>query len=511
MLEGSDIPQSDAWWVKILARELQDRRHGRTGSRLWSRGLSKPQRIRPGIDLLHDHLVGDPPLLGVADGWKDSFREVARIGRLNVASLVIEAKANRMPLRGFRTAAAGDELGDQQARDLMRANDLKVRGREVIDHMLALGDGYTMVTPPSKTKWSLITAEDPRECITAHDPATGETRAALKAYRDEWDSADFIHLFVTQDDGSVRHRIARRKSGVGSFTASPFRLHSGWEWVESDDEDTEPVTLPRMPIIRHRNRRGVGEYEWHLDTIDRINDQILDKLVIAKIQAFRQQAIKGLPDSERKLVDGKIEEVEINYDDAFVAAPGSLWQLPAGVELWESTPTDLRPLLEAIKDDLEHFAAVTATPLHTITPDAAEGSAEGASLMREEHVYAVESCRDHAEIGWVETMATAFAFMEDDERGDKTQLEAIWGPSERYSLSERASAASQAGTSLPREAIQRDIWQYDPAEIPNLRQLGGRDLLGQVNPAASAPLAPAFQPPALPQPPAAPPVTPPTE
>jgi hypothetical protein len=130
--------------------------------------------------------------------------------------------------------------------------------------------------------------------------------------------------------------------------------------------------------------------------------------------------------------------------------------------------------------------------LHVITPDAAKGSAEGASLMREEHVYAVEACRTHADRPWARVMATAFAYMGDTERMQVAKIEPMWGPAERHSLNEMASAAAQAAASLPREAIQRDIWQYPPAEVQNLRVLTGRDFLTASPAPAPGPL---FQPP----------------
>jgi hypothetical protein len=184
-------------------------------------------------------------------------------------------------------------------------------------------------------------------------------------------------------------------------------------------------------MVRFRNRGGRGEYERHLDTLDRINDQIMSKVVIAKVQAFRQMAIENLPDTVTQIdaATGEPEEVEIDYSDAFEATPGSMWRLPEGAKIWESTPTDLGPLRLSIKDDLENLAAVTQTALPAITPDAASGSAEGASLMREEHVGAVEACMDYAEVGWAEVMSTAFAFMGDEERADITQIEPIWGRS----------------------------------------------------------------------------------
>jgi hypothetical protein len=94
----------------------------------------------------------------------------------------------------------------------------------------------------------------------------------------------------------------------------------------------------------------------------------------------------------------------------------------------------------------------------------------------------------------------AFAFMGDEERADITQIEPIWGPIERFSFAERADAASKAVTTLPRAAIQTDIWQYPPAEVARLRQLDGADLLHQQAAAAAGqaqPQAPpvTFQPP----------------
>ena len=475
----TDVPNSPGWWLNILGRELQDRRLGRLGGRRWNRHASKPQRVRPGIELLHDHLEGDPPLPECATGWSEHFRSVQRLGRLNVAALAIEAKSNRMKLRDFRTAAPDDTLGDKVARDIMRATNMRVVARDVHDGMLALADSYAMATPPAKgEKFPLVTFEDAREVITAHDPATGQTRAAVKMFRDEWDSTDFAYLFVRESDGTVRKYVAFKERGMSTLGESPFRVVGNmWDWRE--DDFAVPVPENRMPIVRFRNYRGRGEYEPHLATLDRINDKILNEMTIAKVQAFRQRAVKGLPDTQVQMVDGKPTQVQIDYEGVFESAPGSLWQVPTGVEFWESGVVDMTGIRMAIKDDLEHFAAVTSTPLHTITPDAASGSAEGASLMRESSVDAAQTRIDHADRSWAEVMATCFAFMGDKVRADVTQIEPVWGPVERYSLSEKADAASKAKTTLPDEAIQRDIWQYEPAEIPNLRSMRGADLLFQ--------------------------------
>jgi hypothetical protein len=493
---ATPVPSDAEEWLKSLSKAMQDRRNGREGSRVWARHLSKPARIRPGLDLLNDYLVGDPPLMNYAVGWDDLFRVIARLGRLNMAELIINAKSSKMKLNGFRTAAADDDLGDAMASDIMRANRMKILAREVHDFQLWAGDGYAMVTP-NDGEIPVITAEDPRETITAHDPATGKTRAGLKLFRDEWDAADLAHLYIANRDGTVDH-FPLIKKGRSTISAGVFRFSKGWQLTEQGVGQ-----LDRMPLVRFRNRGGRGEFERHLDTLDRINDQIMSKVVIAKVQAFRQMAIENLPDTVTQIdaATGEPEEVEIDYSDAFEATPGSMWRLPEGAKIWESTPTDLGPLRLSIKDDLENLASVTQTALPAITPDAASGSAEGASLMREEHVGAVEACMDYAEVGWAEVMSIAFAFMGDEERANITKIEPIRGPIERFSLAERADAASKAVTTLPRAAIQTDIWQYPPAEVARLRQLDGADLLHQQAAAAAGQAQPGQAPPVAFQPP----------
>jgi hypothetical protein len=493
---ATPVPSDAEEWLKSLSKAMQDRRNGREGSRVWARHLSKPARIRPGLDLLNDYLVGDPPLMNYAVGWDDLFRVIARLGRLNMAELIINAKSSKMKLNGFRTAAADDDLGDAMASDIMRANRMKILAREVHDFQLWAGDGYAMVTP-NDGEIPVITAEDPRETITAHDPATGEDPGRSQA---------------------VPRRVGRRRPGA------PLHREQGWNGRPLPAHQEGPLhhlgwgvpvlegmgahragvgQLDRMPLVRFRNRGGRGEFERHLDTLDRINDQIMSKVVIAKVQAFRQMAIENLPDTVTQIdaATGEPEEVEIDYSDAFEATPGSMWRLPEGAKIWESTPTDLGPLRLSIKDDLENLASVTQTALPAITPDAASGSAEGASLMREEHVGAVEACMDYAEVGWAEVMSIAFAFMGDEERANITKIEPIRGPIERFSFAERADAASKAVTTLPRAAIQTDIWQYPPAEVARLRQLDGADLLHQQAAAAAGQAQPGQAPPVAFQPP----------
>jgi len=492
---NTDTPQSEGWWLEVLSMQLHERRVGRRGSQIWTRNKVASSRMRPGLLLLEDYLRGDPPLQqDIHGGWADPFRRFLRMGRLNMAELLVSARTNRMGIRDFRTSAAEDELGDAEARKLMRANKLKLISRDVHEYMCGLGDGYTIVTPPdgtdvpSRREHSLITAESPLQCITAHDAATGRTLAGLKLFRDEWEELDWAYLFLPG-----RLHVARLEGPTSIRTrGAAQKLATRWAW---DDEKSDDVPGNRVAMVRFRNKGGVGEFEHHLNHLDRINDKLFNEWWIGKIQAFRQRAIK-LADEDQDELDEALETQEMQSLDAsatdnplyagdasdlagiFTSSPDAMWRLPKDADIWESTPVDVGPLVNSIQKELQNLAAATSTPLHTITPDAANGSAEGAQLMREEHVYTIEDRRDRADGSWAETMAMAFEFQGDDERADVTQLEAIWGPAERYSLAEKSDAASKQKGITPNEAILTDVLQYSPADVQDrLRSLRSRDLI----------------------------------
>lgn len=460
-------------YLELLGQQLQDRRWGWSGRRRWRRDLVASSKNRPALELLDDYRRGDPPLNpDIHTDWTAPWRRFVRMGRLNIADLLVAAPSNRLTLRDFQTAAAGDELGDAEARTIMRRNHLKVKARDLTDMALSFGDAYTLVTPPGRRKgkddFSLITVEDPREAITAHDPATGEVKAGLKMFRDEWDTADLAYLYMPG------------KAFVGEMKGPSLISRRRWKFVPEkwDWRDADEVNIPdeRIPMHRFQNRRGMGEFEQHLDTLDRINDKIFREWWIAVIQAFRQRAIENLPDTETVIEDGKEVEKEIDYTGMFTSSPDELWRVPKDVKFWESNPVDMTPLTNSIQKDLERLAAATANPLHTISPDAANGSAEGAGLKKEEHIAKIEDRRDRFDAAWAATMGDAFFFQRDTKRADVTQINTIWGPIERYGLQEKAQAASQAKGTLPEEKIWTDIWQYEPAEVPDLRIMQGRSM-----------------------------------
>ena len=105
-------------------------------------------------------------------------------------------------------------------------------------------------------------------------------------------------------------------------------------------------------------------------------------------QALRQRAVSGdedededdFNDEEDGLVPDEDEKVKpVDWDKiALQSGPGSLWKFPKDFTIWESQQTDFGPFINAKRDDVKEFAALTSTPLYLVTPDDANGSALGA-------------------------------------------------------------------------------------------------------------------------------------
>ncbi len=426
---------SPGWWLKRLMGELSERR-GR-------------------FDTLEAYANGENLIPAYADSAvRDAARRLMTMSRTNFAELAIEATRERMVPLGFRTGATSDELGDGEAWRIWQANSLDADHKLIDWTALALSQAYAIVgTPDPDINAPLITPEDPREVIVMHDAARRRKAvAAAKVFHDEIEELDVAYLYLP----GIRYKAVRDHQ-ENDQSADP----SGWDWADAGEllPETARNVVPVVSFAYRPRLRGlpVGEIEPHLPILDRINYVLLNRLEIMTLQAFRQRAIKGVPTTGP---DGE----EVDYDDLFRQGPGAIWTLPATAELWESGGLDLTPVLESIKADARDFTAVTRTPLTYITPDAAQGSAEGAALTKEGLIFKVGDRIGFASECYEQLMATAFLMAGDTGRARRPDLEVIWAPPERYSLAEKASASAQV-VGMSRRTIQEKILQMTPQEI----------------------------------------------
>lgn len=473
----TEVAYSPGWWMRRLFNMLVDRRR------------------RTRLQLMLDYHRGHAPLPQGAENAREAFEAFQRKARSNFAELIVSAMSERMTPVGFRTALDDDATGDAEVGSLWVRAGLDVSASDVHDLMLALGEAFVIVGPlDDETGAPLVTCEDPRYMVADVDPANPRRLlAALKVLHDDAAQEDRAYLFVP---GEVH--VAVRKATVPDIPkglAPPYsptgreRLGAlmafdskSWEW-SADRSGALPHS--RIPVVRFLNKYGLGEFEAHTDLLDRINHQILQRMVIATMQAFRQRAVKGLPlvYPEEHPLAGQ----EIDYAKVFTADPAALWQLPATAEMWESAAVDLRPILDAVRDDLEHLAAVTRTPMHMLSPAGENQSAEGASLSREGLVFKVEDRITRTSHPWAQVMSLALLHAGQPDRADLAKLQTIWAPANRLSLSERADAATKLKDVLPKRTLLIEVFGMSPAEADRtMSEITEEQLLARVQAAFAA-------------------------
>ena len=451
-LDDVDKPQSPGWWFKRLARQ-------------------QAERAAP-LQKLTKRYESEAPLPEGAEKAKEAYAAFQKLARTNYEEIITRNVLDRQNLVAFRTAAAGDEGGDAAAARLWRANLMALQAPEILEHKLVRREGYAIVGPPDTQSkgQAIITAEDPRNCITANDPVRPWiVRAGLKTYWDPDEERDYAFVYLPGEnagDQATVHKAWRKGKATALIPGRPLSPRA-WTW----DEKVVKLPTSRAPIVRFPNRGGFAEFEKHVDLIDRIRHGILQRMVLVVMQAFRQRALKGMPSHYPdtwpvKDMIGK----PIDYsglDETFVSDPAALWLLPPMAELWESQPAELTGILSASKDDKVELSTVSQTPFYAFVPDGANQTAEGAVLQREGINFKVEDHNTRDGVAFAQVMSLGFEMMggaENLQRSEFAELDAVWAPVERHSLAAKADAGQKAKGVLSPRRILTDIWQLTPAD-----------------------------------------------
>lgn len=427
---------------------------------------------------LRARLDGCGPLPEVSESVKDAYRDFQRKARTTWEQLIVESVAERMAMSGVRVG--DDPKDDDRARGILARNRMTILEPDVYRDMLGMSVGYLSVTGvgPRGGQRAVITYERPEQVITEDDPLDPWTqRAGLKIWRDLVAGRDYAVLSIP---GAMYRWWRPCVAAAWASNKPPVLASGGWQPL-----DFITGLVPWVSMVPFVNAGGVAEFEPHRDLLDRIDYGVLQRLVIAAMQAYRQRAIetadgKPLPETDEA---GNV----IDYGALFKPGAGALWELPAGVKLWESQTTDATWLLNASKDDIRTLAAVTRTPMSTLIPDGANMAAEGAAFAREGLVFKTENRIERAKASMNLVIARSLAI-----EAGTTQLPQVsvdYKPAAQRSLSERADAATKAANDLPWRTRITDIWGYDADAADRMETQRAQDalILGMTQPTPALP------------------------
>jgi hypothetical protein len=440
------MPATADEWLPILLKRLDDR--------------------APRVRQLRSYVNGDAPLPEMGENTREAWKKFQKKARTNWGELVVEALAERCVYSGV---TVGDELSeDQTAREIVRRNRLVIQIGDLAREMFTTSVGYMIVGRDSFGR-AVITAESPDYVYAAVDPLMPwKARAAVKVWRDVDEGHDYAYVWVK----GYRAKYSRP---IFDEENKPILLANSGDWAP----DSQETYTGELPVYVFENHGGTGEFETHTDVLDRINLGLLQRIVTVAMQAFKQRALKGgLPQGD--------EGDDPDWAKIFEPAPGALWDLPEGIDLWESQDSaqGILAMLAASKDDIRDFAAATRTPINTLLPDGANQSAEGAAFAREGLVFKAKDRIERLKVGLNEVIAAALRI--EDSSFDQT-VEVSFAPAENVSMTEKSAAAAQAVTGgVPWRTRMTDIYGYSADAVDRMElELASEALIGGLNGSAN--------------------------
>ncbi|RBO87035.1 phage portal protein [Nocardia puris] len=463
LMAGFDRYEPQPWTPPGAPREVRETRRQRF-ERLWA------------------YYTGRPPLPQVAADYTEVFQAVMRKARCNYAPIPVRALRDRMVLVGASTDQDSDVGGDDLAAEIAEVSNLQVQVQDLLGFLFAMSEAYALVVPsaPGSDSRPMITALDPRNAIGVPNPANPNIlRAAMVRSVDELLGTETAHLFLPGWRYTAKRSL--HPNGVVHLAK--------WEWEGEPEQVVGIDDLGGIPVIQFLNENGLGEFEEHIDLLDRINDTTLQRIVLTWYQSFRQMAVIGDLEGDSD-EESDLPEVDDEFwADMFRRDPGAMWRVPEGVKFWESAPTDLTGILNAKRDDVKEFGVLTSTPLHMFAPDSANQTAEGATLTREGIEFKVRDRRARVEPGLKMLLRMAFAMAGQAARGAGLKLQ--WGVLENNSLADRGSATAQSRGVLSTRSQLIRIWGMKPEEAEqNIIELNAERLLTLATNSPTSPPAP---------------------
>lgn len=428
----------------------------------------------PRIALLRSYVNGNPPLPEMNTNTRESWQRFQRMACMDLGGLIVSSAANRIRLAG---TVIGEERGEAEARvrRIMRNNRFEAVMADAINWALTDGRSYLMNAVDAEGN-AVITAESAEHVTVTVDPLRPwSPRAALKVWRDVDAERDYAYVW----DGANRAQFARpMRDSKGIITSV-----AGTSWELVDVAEVTGVPL----VILDPTPNGMGCFEPHISVIDRVHMGLLNRMTIVAMQAFRQRALKGdLPEEDE---DGN----PIDYDKAFSAAPGAMWELPEGVDVWESSTTDIAQILVMSKDDLRDLSAVTRTRLSSLNPEGANQSAEGAAAAKDSEVKRTQSYLERI-TPTIELALVRALRMEAPELLDESEtLTLLFKPLDDSIMTSRVAALVQAkGSDIPWRTRMLDVGGYSADEVDRMEielameQLSAASLTPPAAPPAAA-------------------------
>lgn len=428
---------------------------------------------QPRYDYLESYVIGNFRLPSGDPRYVKALKEFQDKSRTNYISLVTSSPVERMEVQGFRFGNDPDTPADEDANRIWQSNNMDLNSE--IAHLTAatFSRSYVMVSPPMPgDPWPLITVEDPRTTIVEHDPMRHNVlRAGLRMWKDDQLGyviavvylPESIHYFRATDnafDNLTQEILKQRLVQTGT-----------WEYV-----GTEQNSLGEVPIVPLNWRPGLhgasrSEAEEGFPIQDRINAEIMNRMIISRAQAYKQRWAKGinLPTDDNG-----------NVKPPFDPGADILWAVEdENAQFGEFKEADITMILKAVRDDVGDLAAITKTPPHYLLGEIVNASGDALKAAETGLVSKTKARMKTAGWAWEKVIKLAFGWLGDTSKQNEVLAETIWADPESRSRAELADAIlKETQMGLPPEMAFERLG-LTPSQITRAMQLKRQEEMRQ--------------------------------
>jgi hypothetical protein len=422
---------------------------------------------QPLYDLREDYASGNHPVPNGDRRYARALRELHAKANTNYISLIQSVITQKIRHKDFRFGDGGG--ADKDAERIWQANDMDFQSPVIIQKSAELGFSFAIVEPPTEENpLPQIYFRNPRNCEIERDPQRiTKTLAGLEYWVDEPNDIALAILYLP--DAIYYFEGRSNKPGFLSGLTSGQMSHSmnDFEIVSVVENVLGEVPLQRCDWIPAAGERGLaaGEKVWNIQ--DRMNKTMLDRLVISNSQAYRQRWVSGAPKPKAG-----------QHKPPWEPGADVLWlSTDPNTKFGDFQETDIKNLLEAIRDDVGDMAALEQIPAVFLVNRLVNVGGDTVLQANAGHTAKVKLHQDAIGFFFERLMKLAFKYI-GDARATEVVATATWWPVEVRSHAEVADAFQKLiASGLPMQlameftgAFTDDQIQFAVAEAERVKQ-----------------------------------------
>lgn len=342
-------PGSPDWWLLRLGKKLYAR--------------------RPELDRRWDWYSGNHPLPQAPAKAVQAYKDFQKNARANFLAMVVDASVNRLQAIGITDA---DGKADDTAWRWWQLNRMDSRQKQLFRTALGLAGAYVIVGEhPDHPGQPRISVEHPRDCITEHDPATGEELSGLKTWYDEVRSEACVDVWVKGEG-----RTEYRKEQAGRRFALSAK---GWDPGKHVDDGFDRLPVLFFPCRPELGEEPEPEFARGIEAQNRINLGVLNRMTVSRYSAHPQRWVTGHQFATRTEMVAETDAAtglpvsvprQVPDGNPFVPDPASTWASDsAEAKFGQFAAADMSGYLKVHDADIRDLLVLTATPTYVVAGD----------------------------------------------------------------------------------------------------------------------------------------------